>query len=203
MAEVDGLGNNSLYFASLQAASSAAVRQQKTEKAKETGNLKKSRFADVLKKTDSESLKSTKNLPPEVHNMSMEEAGVFLRDAVDNAGEALKANMTAENLTAFRTAVSQFISFVVDNNYEEYREDHPQVARAKRLRRPEPMKKPVNVFSSYNDTPEKFPQRLRIQVINQKLDEITRDVLKRQKDNLKILSNINELQGLVVDIIDG
>ena len=39
MAEVDGLGNNSLYFASLQAASSAAVRQQKSEKAKETKKI--------------------------------------------------------------------------------------------------------------------------------------------------------------------
>ncbi|MCQ2596952.1 MAG: YaaR family protein [Treponema sp.] len=203
MAEVEGLGNNSLYFASLQAASSAAVRQNKTEKAKESGNVKKSRFADILKKTESENVISTKGLPPEIEGMNMEEAGIFLRDAVDAAGENLKNNITAENLKAFKEAVAQFVSFVVENNFEEYRKDHPQVEKAKRLKRPEPLKMPVNVFSNYNITPEKFPQRVRIQVINQKLDEITRDVLKRQSDNLKILSNIDEVKGLVVDILNG
>jgi len=203
MAEVDGLGNNSLYFASLQAANSAAVRQQKAEKAKETSNLKKSRFAEALKKADEETVFETRGLPEEIRGMSMEDAGIYLRDAVDNAGEMLKGNMNAENLKAFKDAVSQFITFVVNNNFEEYRKDHPQVAKAKRLHRPEPLKMPVNVFSNYNITPEKFPQSVRIQVINQKLDEITRDVLKRQSDNLKILSSINEVKGLVVDILNG
>lgn len=203
MAEVDGLGNNSLYFASLQAASSAAVRQQKSEKAKETSSTQKSRFSQILKKAEDETVLSTRGLPPEIQGMSMEDAGIFLRDAVDDAGEMLKENITAENLKAFKQAVSQFITFVVNNNFEEYRKDHPQVAKAKRLRRPEPFKMPVNVFSNYNITPEKFPQNVRIQVINQKLDEITRDVLKRQSDNLKILSSINEVKGLVVDILNG
>lgn len=203
MAEIDGLGNNSLYFASLQAASSAAVRQQKSEKAKETSSTSKSRFSQILKKADEETVFSTRGLPPEIQGMSMEDAGIFLRDAVDNAGEMLKGNINAENLKAFKDAVSQFITFVVNNNFEEYRKDHPQVAKAKRLHRPEPLKMPVNVFSNYNTTPEKFPQSVRIQVINQKLDEITRDVLKRQSDNLKILSNINEVKGLVVDILNG
>lgn len=203
MAEVDGLGNNSLFFASLQAASSAAVRQQKSEKAKETDTVKKSRFSDILNKTSEESVKSTKNLPPEIENMSMEEAGIYLRDAVDMAGENLKNGINTENLKQFKEAVSQFITFVVDNNFEEYRKDHPQVIKAKKLHRPEPLKVPVNVFSNYNITPERFPQSVLVTTINQKLDEITRDVLKRQSDNLKILNNIDEVRGLVVDILNG
>ena len=204
MAEIDGLNGNSLYFASLQAASSAATRNQKTEKAKESANVKKSRFAEILKKTDEEQTLTAKGLPPEIQGMSIEDAGIFLRDAVDTTGEILKSNINSENLKAFKQAVSQFITFVVENNFEENRKEDPKVLIARRKGLSEPTLPPApGVFSTYNTQRRKINPKITIKVINEKLDEITRDVLKRQSDNLKILSNINEIKGLVVDILNG
>lgn len=205
MAEIDGIGNNSLYFTSLQAANSAAVRNQKTEKAKEADKLEKARktsFTDALKKAGESQTFKLNGLPPEIQGMSIDEAGIFLRDAVDAAGDALSNNINAETLANFKKSVAQFITFVVENNFEEYRKDHPLAAKLKRRRLPA-VKAPVNVFGNYNTVTTNIPQQLRIETINRKLDEITRDVLKRQIDNLKILSNIDEVKGLVVDILNG
>ncbi len=206
MAEVEGLNSNSLYFASLQAANAAAVRQQKTEKAKEADKLNKARkstFTDALKKADDEQAFSLKGLPPEIQGMSLDEAGIFLRDAVDAAGNELASVINAENLNNFKKAVAQFITFVVENNFEENRKEDPRVLIARKRGQPEPTLPPTAVFSTYNTQRRKINPKITIQVINQKLDEITRDVLKRQSDNLKILSNINEVKGLVVDILNG
>lgn len=204
MAELEGLRNNSYYLSSLQAASSAAVRNQKTEKAKETDKTKKSRFADILKKTDENEAFSAKGLPPEIQGMNIEEAAVYLMDAVDTTGNSLKNNMTIENLNQFKKTLSQFITFVVDNNFEQHRQEDPRVLIARRRGLPEPMRPPAPpTFSTYNTQTRKIDPKVTIKVINAKLDEITREMLKRQSDNLKILSNIDEIKGLVVDIING
>lgn len=201
--ELDGINSNSLLLASLQSASISQMRNQKTEKSKETGSAKRTRFSDVLKTSREEEAFSTLGLPPEVQGMSLDEAAVFLRDAVDNAGNALSQQMTLENLSAFKKAVSQFVRFVVENNFEEQRQDDPRVARAKRLHRPEPTLQPVHVFSTYNNQPQKIPQKVLVQVINEKMDQITRDMLQTQSDNLKILKEIDEIKGLVVDLLHG
>lgn len=202
MAEVDGLGSNSFSLASLLAASSTAARNQKTEKANEAANVKKNRFSDAIKNANKDQFLKMTGLPPEVQGMDIEEASIFLRDAVDTAGTALSHSLNNENLNNFKKAVSQFISFVVENNYEEYRKDHPVAAKLKRRQLPA-QKPPVNVFGNYNTVPSNIPQQVRIEAINRKLDEIARDVLLRQSDNLKILSSINEVKGLVVDIYNG
>ena len=40
-----------------------------------------------------------------------------------------------------------------------------------------------------------------ILIINEKLDAMTRGLLNNQKNNLKLLEQINEIKGLIVDLM--
>ena len=57
-------------------------------------------------------------LPLEVRSTSIDDAAVYLADAVGSAGNDFSENQTQENLEKFKTAVSQFIRFVVVNNFD-------------------------------------------------------------------------------------
>lgn len=186
MAEIDSLGN-SFYYAGLQN-SSSQLKNQKADKAQKTS---KSKFTDFLKTDKAEENLQTNGLPAEIQTMSVEEAVVFLRDRVDLAGNDLSESSTQENLKKFKEAVGQFIKFIVDNNFE---------VSSKKNRRPQ-FVSPVGFFSNYNTKPRLKDPKVQINVINEKLDDLTRDMLSNQTSNLKILAQINEIKGLVIDLL--
>lgn len=200
MSEIDGL-SNSLYFSAIQTASLEQARLQKKEKAKESSPL--NRFSDLLKTKDDsqEESFSTKNLPPEIQGMTLDEAVVFLKDAVDLAGNDLSQSFSMENLNRFKKTVSQFISFVVNNNFEVTKKEFRRGKSHKEL---QASVHRLQYFSTYNDRPDpKRPPRIQIEIINKKLDELTKGMLSDQKNNLKILADINEIKGLIVDLLQG
>ena len=186
MAEIDSLGN-SFYYAGLQN-SSSHLKNQKADKAQKTS---KSKFTDFLKTDKAEEDLQTNGLPAEIQTMSVEEAVVFLRDRVDLAGNDLSESSTQENLKKFKEAVGQFIKFIVDNNFE---------VSSKKNRRPQ-FVSPVGFFSNYNTKPRLKDPKVQINVINEKLDDLTRYMLSNQTSNLKILAQINEIKGLVIDLL--
>ena len=117
MSEVDSLGT-AYYYSGVQNSTNEALKNRKTDKSDKT---KKSNFADLLRSKDSEeSAFKTVGLPPEIKEMTLEEAAVFLRDAVDMAGNDLQNNTSRENIDRFKKAVTQLISFVVQNNNQIY-----------------------------------------------------------------------------------
>ncbi|MCF0241799.1 MAG: DUF327 family protein [Treponema sp.] len=199
--ELDGISGNALYYASLQNAGINQLKNQKTEKTKDTGNIRKSRFSEALKKKEAETELEAKGLPPEIQNMSLDEAAIYLKDAVDLAGNELSSKLSMENLGKFKKAIRQFLMFVEENNFTANITVDRRVQIARKLNRIEPTNPPVHVFSTYNNVPRTIPPSVTISVINEKLDQITRDMLQTQSDNLKILNNINELKGLVVDLL--
>ena len=91
----------------------------------------------------------------------------------------------------FKEAVGQFIKFIVDNNFE---------VSSKKNRRSQ-FVSPVGFFSNYNTKPRLKDPKVQINVINEKLDDLTRDMLSNQTSNLKILAQINEIKGLVIDLL--
>ena len=92
---------------------------------------------------------------------------------------------------AYQTEVGQFIKFIVENNFE---------VSSKRPRRPQ-FVSPIGVFSNYNSKPRLKDPKVQIEVINEKLDNLTRDMLSTQMSNLKILAQVNEIKGLVIDLL--
>lgn len=198
--ELDGISGNS-YLAQMQSAQLAQLKNQKTEKSKQTGATTKARFSDILKTEEANNEFAAKGLPPEIQNMSLDEAAVYLRDQVDEAGNALSSSMTLENLANFKKAIKDFMNFVEINNFSK---SNPRDVRLEMLRKKgKDYLPPTQSFSTYNTQPRKMNDKVLIQVINEKLDQITRDMLQTQTDNLKMLNSINELKGLVIDLLHG
>jgi len=195
MAEIDSLGTN-YYYAGVQGAKSEALKRN--QKKEEISSTKKTKFSDILKtKEEQEPEFSTAGLPPEIAEMSIDDAAIFLKDAVDNAGNDLSDEVTAENIQKFKNAVSQFMKFVVTNNFEVS-------SRRKKNRLGKDMMAPSRTtffFSTYSVPPKKMNPRYQIQVINEKLDALTRATLEGQMNNLKILAQVDEIKGLIVDLM--
>lgn len=190
MAEIDSLGTN-FYYAGVQNSSNQALKNQKAEKSQKTT---KSKFSDLVKSNQSDNAEETNNgLPSIISTMSIEDAAIYLKDAVDNAGNDFSDNQSEENLEKFKSSVRNFIKFLVENNYEIS-------SYSKRLRRPVPSR--LFYFSSYSVPPKKEQTiKFKAETINQKLDDLARETLSTQMDNLKILAQVNEIKGLVIDLL--
>ena len=194
MAEIDSIGNN-FYFAGVQNTTSNSIN--KNQKKQEIDKTKKSKFASLLSKQEEvEPSFSVAGLPPEIAAMSLEDAAVYLKDAVDLAGNDLSSEVSQENIKKFKEAVGQFILFVVRNNYEI-----SSKRRKNRFGHDLMVPSRTNFFSNYTIPPHVIDPKYQITVINKKLDEITQATLENQIDNLKILAQINEIKGLIVDLI--
>lgn len=193
MAEIDSIGNNS-YFAGVQNTLNSTIK--KNQKKEEINKTKKSSFANLLSKKEVEPEFSVAGLPQEISVMTLDEAVIFLKDAVDNAGNSLSEEVNQENIQNFKKAVGQFILFVVRNNYEV-----SSKRKKNRMGRDLIVPSRTNFFSNYAIPPHVIDPKYQVTVINKKLDELTQATLETQKDNLKILSQINEIKGLIVDLI--
>lgn len=192
MSEIDSL--NSMTYAGIQNARNNSVKNNKLEKTKET---KKSRFSELIKsQKEEDSGLYTIGLPEEIKSMSIDEAAVFLRDAVDESGNALSEEITTENLERFKKSIKQLITFVEKNNFEI-----TTSTKTDRRKRPV-MSSPLFNFGTYS-VPPRTSKKTSITVINQKLDELVKDVLERQNSNgnFGILAKINDIKGLVVDLM--
>lgn len=186
MSDINPLEASS-YYSGLQNASSQAAKNQKKEK---VSAGEKTKFSKLLKsKLDTNPNINAADFPPEILEMDTEDAAVFLRDAVEIAGKKVAQNATTENLMEFRKTVQQFIKYIVQNNYE--------VKSKKR----HGFTSPMQTFSKYNTKLRERDPRLIIPVINEKLDAMTRGLLNNQKNNLKLLEQINEIKGLIVDLM--
>ena len=197
MAEIDSLGTN-YYYSGVQNASNEAIkRNTRKEETQKTGNARKVKFGELLKgQEELEPQFIAEGLPPEVRAMSIDDAAVYLADAVSMAGNDLSDNLTQENLDNFKKAVSQFIRFVVDNNFQVN-------SKRKKNRLGKDMIVPSrsNFFSNYALPPHRIDPKYQIEVINKKLDALARETLSNQMNNLKILAQVNEIKGLIVDLM--
>ena len=197
MAEIDSLGAN-YYYSGVQNASNEAIkRNTKKEEIRKTEGSKKLDFGKLLRGEEIEEPQIiAAGLPPEVASMTIDEAAVYLADAVGNAGTDFSNNQTQENLDAFKTAVSNFIRFVVVNNF-----DVKAHRKKNRLGKDLIVPSRSNIFSNYSLPPHRVDPKLKIQVINEKLDALARETLSNQTNNLKLLAQVNEIKGLIVDLM--
>ena len=196
MAEIDSLGSN-YYYSGVQNASHETIKRN-TEKKEinKTTWSKRLSFEKLLKGDDVEEPQFiAEGLPPEIATMSIDDAAVYLADAVSMAGNAFSEEQTQENLEKFKTSVSQFIKFVVSNNFE--------VNIKQKRQRPGKSGQPSRlfVFSDYTVPAQKKNPRYSIDIINEKLDALARETLSAQSNNLKLLAQVNEIKGLIVDLM--
>ena len=182
MAGVEGVNGQSLYFAAAQiAAQQQAKESAKNEKAAST---RKTVFSNSIQKAKEEFELASNGLPVELAGMEMEEAVVFLKDELDTAGDQLAANPNMEQIENYRKKLGNFMKYVSKNNYE--------VLTYARKHRGRPL------LDKKTGKPAYYVQ---IQVINEKLAQLTNDLLYNHSRNLNILARVEELNGLIVDLL--
>lgn len=197
MAEIDSLGTNT-YFSGVQSAASEALR--KNRKAEESKKVRKSKFSDILHSTkENEADFYINGLPAEIAAMPIDEAAIFLKDAVDNAGNELAESVTPENIQKFKNSVQQFLRFIVNNNYA-VKTRRKKTAFGTDAMVPVPTR--TNFFSNYQVPPHRFNAKYQIEVINEKLAALTAATMEGQKDNLALLEKIDEIKGLLIDLMN-
>ncbi|MCR4899608.1 MAG: YaaR family protein [Treponema sp.] len=188
MSDINPLGASS-YYSGLQNATSQAAAEARKEKTSSSKKISFSKLVEAGAKAKEESILESQGLPPQIAGMSIEDAAVFLKDAVDTAGNKLSESVSSENIMEFRNAVRQFIKYVVDNNYVEYKKNRRGFSQ------------PQQIFSKFNTKLRPKDPRLIIETLNQKLDGMVRDTMNMQLDNIKILARVGEIKGLIVDLM--
>ena len=99
-----------------------------------------------------------------------------LLDEVHERGEMLVEKQSLENIKRYRQAVSEFLKLVVSNMLTvEEQSSGGNIARRKR-----------------------FTQ---VKIIDRKLESLVAGVLRNQGKQLDVLEKINEIRGLLIDLI--
>jgi len=181
MAEIQSvntqLNSQSLYFAATQAASQQVASQAK--KTQETTKKEKSAFANSLSKHQETAQLLSEGLPVELADMTQEEAIVFLKDAMDLAGDQLKNQQNLEAMEKYRKKVSQFMKYIVKINYNFITTREQKKLRSGRVIKP----------------------MYQIQVIDQKLNQLASEMLILHGANLNLLAKVEEIQGMIIDLM--
>lgn len=93
-------------------------------------------------------------------------------DNIDKLSKRLITTRSVADAEKYKNSVRDYLSYVVKNIYVLRKETGP-----------------LN-----------YGVHTRIEIINKKLDEITKEALAEQKDTIKLASKIEELRGLLVDV---
>ncbi|MCL2804432.1 MAG: YaaR family protein [Treponema sp.] len=141
-------------------------------------------FFDALLGKTADELGAVKKLPVS------EESVNLLMDEVRDAGDVLKNRPLPEEILRYKQAVRNFISYVVQNTYTLEHEISS-------------FKKFGMGFKGQRRTPEAMQQQKNtiIVVIDKKLEDLAAMLLTSQGAQLEILSRLEEIKGLLVDLL--
>ncbi|WDU83898.1 YaaR family protein [Caloramator sp. Dgby_cultured_2] len=95
-----------------------------------------------------------------------------LLNEIDILGKRLIATRSLEDAKRYKLKVQEYLSFVIKNAYILKREIGP-----------------------YN-----YGIHIKIEVINSKIDELTRELIESQKDIINLADRIEEIKGLLIDV---
>jgi uncharacterized protein YaaR (DUF327 family) len=139
-------------------------------------------FSSVLER--SQTLEAQEALP-----VSEETVDRLLED-LRAAGDTLQKRPFPPEILVYKRAVRNFMRYVVDNSYQvEEQLGIPQYLRPN-------FKGPRGSADAQNRL-----SRHMIQVVDRRLEELAADLMKGQLSQLEILSRLEEIKGLLVDLI--
>ena len=112
----------------------------------------------------------------QLERKSAEERLHIMAEKIAEQGQVLAKKVDLRELKRYKAMISEFLKEAIDNTTEYSKNTH----LGKRGRR--------STFTT-------------IKKINDELDELTKDVLSEQKDVLKIVGRLDDIKGLIVDIL--
>lgn len=175
--------SSSLYFSAVANASREAQKNQDKNKVEKT---RRTSFSSMVDKTKEMAELADAGLPIEIAGLSVEDAVVYLKDAVDSAADRLNDDLSAESFAGFRKAVSHFLKYVQKNNYE--------VTKIKRFGK----RTVKGVF--FEETRPRDPY-FQVHVIDAKLDELAAMLLQNHADKITMMGKVDEIKGLLVNFL--
>ena len=176
MPELDSL--NAAYFLAGQSEQARELAKRRKNAVPQT---KKGLFSSLLENTQAEP--QGLEIPAEFAKLSLEEAVVKLKDALDLAGDALKESPTAERFIAYKKTVKNFVSYVINKNYAV--EKNTFAVRSK----------------EHGVLSKKEKQLVLVKAVDEKLDQLAQEVLAVHADKLSLLAKIEEINGIVIDLL--
>ena len=168
--------NQSLYFTAVSSAAGEAAREAK-KKEKSGAQQKAGIFSAMLKKNEEANELASAGLPAEIAGMSAEDAVVFLKDRVTTAGDKLVDSMSEDTFAEYRRAVSALMKYVVKYSFE------------------------LEEFRMPNRRTKKEKVVVQLRIVDEKLNDLASEILANQIDKLLILKRVEEIQGLLVDVL--
>ena len=119
-----------------------------------------------------------------------EETVNFLMDEVRSAGDKLSGRPAPDEILNYKQAVRNFMNYVVKNCYTlEHEEGIPKFLKPG--------------FSGKRGTPDAMSQTryTKIQVIDKKLEDLAAMLLSSQMPRLELTARLEEICGLLVDLL--
>jgi uncharacterized protein YaaR (DUF327 family) len=99
-----------------------------------------------------------------------------LLDEVHGTGDRLKENPTVELVQAYKKAVRDFVHYVVEKSYSlEEKTSGGSILKRKKF--------------------------YRIAVIDESLEKLAAEILRNQRDKLEILRRVDEIYGMIIDLL--
>ncbi len=141
------------------------------KKTRKKQSVKKRTFTSLLSRIERKGLFSEGR---EEHGDTLEE---YL-DEVYSAGDSLKDAQTLENIKQYKGAVRAFLNFVVDKILQVEKKVS---------------KKNILTGKQYVFT--------RVKIVDRKLEQLVSDVLISQTSQLQILQKIDEINGLLINLL--
>ncbi|MDR2489847.1 MAG: YaaR family protein [Spirochaetaceae bacterium] len=172
MASVEGAVTGLYHNFQLNALQADAAKAGKKDKTEKT---EKGLFAGLLKKAvQTEGTDAeTAAISARLENLSRDEAAGLLLEDVRTAGSALKDRPLPDEILRYKKSVRAFMHFVVKNSFD--------------------------VEVSVNRIKQK--KSVQIVVVDHKLERLAAEILSGQLSQLTLLSRVEEINGLLVDML--
>ncbi|AEV70465.1 YaaR family protein [Acetivibrio clariflavus] len=110
-----------------------------------------------------------------LEGQNLEERIKCLVDKITEQGQKLAKKVDVKELKIYKKLISEFLDETLNNSRKFLKE-------------------------SFVDRRGRYRVYAIIKKINSELDELTKDVLSTEKDNLRILQRIEDIRGLILDI---
>src|SRR5690554_4853351 len=119
---------------------------------------------------------SFKNHFKQLDELGFEERIKYLVNKIEEQGEKLSKKIDLRELKIYKRLISDFLDEVVTNSHK-FSKDSSLDRRGR-----------YKVYAT-------------VKKINKELDELTQEVLKEEKDNIAVLKKIEDIRGLVLDLL--
>jgi uncharacterized protein YaaR (DUF327 family) len=104
-----------------------------------------------------------------------ENAEQYLKEMLEKItrlGEKIKSTPRLQDIREYKKNITEYLSFILKNYYKISKD-----------------------YAMYSST-----LLLRVEVINKKVDQLVAWFLEEQKNNIKLIKQVDEIQGLLVDL---